>query len=147
LFDRGIAWFYLNQLPRRRLRRPHGGARTVADLVADGPKTAETLARETGLPADGLRRLLRALTAFGMPIFGKIFIADAFIRSCTLVDISEGGACLRVDHASDLPEVFHLVLDGLARRKNCRVVWRKLDNIGVTFNVDEQAGAAQNATA
>jgi O-methyltransferase domain len=40
--------------------------RRIADLVADGPKAAETLARETGLPADRLRRLLRALTAFGI---------------------------------------------------------------------------------
>jgi len=40
--------------------------RRIADLVADRPKTAETLAQETGLPADGLRRLLRALAAFGV---------------------------------------------------------------------------------
>jgi len=40
--------------------------RRIADLVADRPKTPETLAQETGLPADGLRRLLRGLAAFGV---------------------------------------------------------------------------------
>lgn len=40
--------------------------RRIADLVADRPKTAETLAHETGLPAEGLRRLMRGLTAYGI---------------------------------------------------------------------------------
>jgi hypothetical protein len=40
--------------------------RRIADLVAHRPKTAESLAHETGLPADTLGRLLRALTAFGV---------------------------------------------------------------------------------
>jgi SAM-dependent methyltransferase len=40
--------------------------RRIADRLADRPKTAESLADETGLPAQGLRRLLRALTAYGI---------------------------------------------------------------------------------
>jgi O-methyltransferase domain len=40
--------------------------RHIADLVADRPKTAETLAEEAGLPAEGLRRLMRGLTAYGI---------------------------------------------------------------------------------
>ncbi len=40
--------------------------RRIADLVAERPKTAEALSRETGLPAEPLRRLLRGLTAFGV---------------------------------------------------------------------------------
>ena len=93
------------------------------------------------------RQQRRAAFPLGRSTFRKIFVGDVFIRSCTLHDISEGGACLRVDHASDLPEDFHLVLDGMAYGKNCRVVWRKQDNIGVAFNTDKQAGPAQNATA
>ena len=38
----------------------------VADLLVDGPKTAETLSADTALPADTLRRLLRALAALGV---------------------------------------------------------------------------------
>ncbi len=38
----------------------------LADLLVDGPKTAEALARETGFAADPLRRLVRALAGFGV---------------------------------------------------------------------------------
>lgn len=37
--------------------------RRVADLLADGPKTAEALSVETDLPAAMLRRLLRGLAS------------------------------------------------------------------------------------
>lgn len=37
--------------------------RHVADLLADGPKSAEALSADTGLPAGTLRRLLRGLAA------------------------------------------------------------------------------------
>lgn len=40
--------------------------RQVADLLADGPKTAAALSAETGLPAGTLRRLLRGLAALGV---------------------------------------------------------------------------------
>jgi hypothetical protein len=38
----------------------------IADLLADGPKTADTLARETNTHAPSLRRLMRALTSLGL---------------------------------------------------------------------------------
>ncbi len=38
----------------------------IADRIADGPKDAETLARETGVRADPLFRTLRALAAVGV---------------------------------------------------------------------------------
>lgn len=40
--------------------------RRVADFLVDGPKTAETLSSDTGLPAAQLRRLLRGLAALGV---------------------------------------------------------------------------------
>jgi hypothetical protein len=40
--------------------------REVADLLADGPKTAEALSVDTGLPAGTLGRLLRGLAALGV---------------------------------------------------------------------------------
>jgi hypothetical protein len=38
----------------------------IADLLADGPKTAEALSADIGLPAVSLRRLLRGLAAVGV---------------------------------------------------------------------------------
>ena len=93
------------------------------------------------------RQQRRAAFPLGRSTFGKIFVEGAFIRSCKLHDISEGGACLRVHHVSDLPEKFHLILDGVACRKSRRLVWRRLDNIVVAFTADEQTGATHNATA
>src|SRR5438105_1296032 len=40
--------------------------RHVADLLAAGPKTAEALSANAGLPPGGLRRLLRGLAAVGV---------------------------------------------------------------------------------
>lgn len=40
--------------------------REVADHLADGPKTAEALSADTGLPAGTLGRLLRGLAALGV---------------------------------------------------------------------------------
>jgi hypothetical protein len=40
--------------------------RGIADLLAGGPKSAEALSADTGLPAGTLRRLLRGLAAVGV---------------------------------------------------------------------------------
>ena len=40
--------------------------RNIADLLADGPKTAEQLSAAAGLPASNLGRLLRGLAALGV---------------------------------------------------------------------------------
>jgi hypothetical protein len=54
--------------------------------------------------------------------------------ACSIVDISETGARLLLEHEQELPEHFLLLLtpNGVARR-NCRVVWRTGPNIGVEF--------------
>jgi len=38
----------------------------IADLLANGPKSIETLARETGFPVDNLRRFMRAMVQIGL---------------------------------------------------------------------------------
>ena len=94
----------------------------------------------------GRRRYQRcAAFPLGTSTLGKIFIGDAFIRNCKLHDISNGGARLQVHHPSDLPEMFRLVLDGLALAKDCCVVWRNHDNIGVAFSPDLSPGAGESA--
>ena len=54
--------------------------------------------------------------------------------SCTLVDISEGGARIEVAAPGDLPEEFSLLLvEDLANMRRCRIVWRSDDEIGVNY--------------
>jgi hypothetical protein len=55
-------------------------------------------------------------------------------RSCTVTDVSESGARLKVDKPDELPEKFILLLttSGKARRL-CRVIWRSKKDAGVKF--------------
>jgi hypothetical protein len=55
-------------------------------------------------------------------------------RSCTVTDVSESGARLKIDKPDELPEKFFLLLtsSGKARRL-CRVIWRSKKDAGVKF--------------
>lgn len=59
----------------------------VAELLADGPKTAEELAQATGTHGPSLSRLLRALAAYG--VFDEVAPGQFALTSL--------GACLRED--------------------------------------------------
>lgn len=58
-------------------------------------------------------------------------------RSCTVTDVSESGARLKIDKPYELPEKFVLLLSssGNARRL-CRVIWRSKKDAGVKFLVE-----------
>jgi hypothetical protein len=69
---------------------------------------------------------------------------------CFLTDVSETGARLEVPYSDKVPERFLLWLtsNGSARR-TCRVVWRKPQQVGVSFErrlPDEQRQALEPAT-
>lgn len=55
-------------------------------------------------------------------------------HGCALHDISDTGARIDVEDADKVPNSFVLLLSGNgSARRNCRVVWRKPQQIGVTF--------------
>ena len=59
----------------------------------------------------------------------------SIIGQCTMLDVSAGGARLKVDGALTVPEQFTLLLskiDGKLRRQ-CVVAWRKDKQVGVRF--------------
>jgi PilZ domain-containing protein len=58
-------------------------------------------------------------------------------RACTVTDVSETGARIKIDKPDDLPEKFVLLLSttGKARRL-CRVIWRSKKDAGVKFVVE-----------
>jgi len=64
-----------------------------------------------------------------------IKLEDKELRGCVLADISDTGARLDVESVEGIPDEFILQLSsrGTAKRK-CRVVWRKDDQLGVTFD-------------
>ncbi len=67
----------------------------IADLLKDGPKHVEELAKATSTHADSLYRLLRALTSIGM-------FAETEGRRFTLTPLAQ---CLRSDDEVDYSRV------------------------------------------
>jgi hypothetical protein len=51
---------------------------------------------------------------------------------CTVLNLSDRGACLKVESPIGIPDTFDLVLDHVFVR-NCLVTWRKATQIGVEF--------------
>jgi len=51
---------------------------------------------------------------------------------CTVRNLSDQGACLKVESPIGIPDTFDLVLDK-ASVYHCRVTWRKATQIGVNF--------------
>jgi hypothetical protein len=51
---------------------------------------------------------------------------------CTVLNLSDRGACLKVESPIGIPDSFDLVLDHASVR-DCRATWRKATQIGVEF--------------
>ena len=72
-----------------------------------------------------------------------VFIKAQLLREgkpslpCTLVDISDTGARLVIEETSALPNRFTIVMgeQGVPRRQ-CRLIWRGDNEIGVTFETE-----------
>jgi hypothetical protein len=54
--------------------------------------------------------------------------------TCTVRNLSDGGACLDFGCAAGIPQNFTLVLDADQVVRQSRVVWKKADRIGVAFH-------------
>ena len=71
--------------------------------------------------------------------------ATAASCECTVIDISDRGARLFVDH-DDVPDRFHLVISGdQVMRQECRVAWRLGGELGVEFVSIESDQSRLNA--
>jgi hypothetical protein len=54
-------------------------------------------------------------------------------RQCTVIDISEDGARLRVEDPQFVKPQFHLKFDRASPGRACKVAWKKGDLIGIKF--------------
>jgi hypothetical protein len=79
---------------------------------------------------DNRKKIRRA-----MHYTARIDLNDGTPRlGCLVSDISESGARLQMDGAQELPETFNLLLSGRGGiHRQCRVVWRSENQIGVQF--------------
>jgi PilZ domain len=62
-------------------------------------------------------------------------VEGAIVGQCTMLDISAGGARLKIDAAGPVPEIFTLMLSKLDGRlkRHCVVAWRNEKQVGVRF--------------
>jgi hypothetical protein len=54
-------------------------------------------------------------------------------RPCTVIDISEGGARLRVEDPQFVKPLFQLKLERSGPGRACKVAWKKGEVIGIEF--------------
>jgi hypothetical protein len=63
---------------------------------------------------------------------------DRGAHSCLVRNLSERGAALDVPYALAIPHAFELLL-GTEVRRQCRVIWRKENQLGVSFGNASEA--------
>lgn len=63
----------------------------------------------------------------------RVMLDDRSTLSCTLKDLSDTGAKIRIDNVAGLPPTFrlHFVQENLVRE--VQVVWKTQNTLGVTF--------------
>ena len=80
-------------------------------------------------PTDERRNVARQRVLKGAQI---TFKSHGAAIDCMVRNLSDGGACLKVESPIGIPDTFDLVL-GDASARHCRVTWRKATQIGVAF--------------
>ena len=67
------------------------------------------------------------------------------LRDCTVIDISDSGAKLTLENIDEIPREFSLRLSRYGHScYSCRIVWSKLNTIGVRFSSAYEPGAKQS---
>jgi hypothetical protein len=55
------------------------------------------------------------------------------VQSCTVHDVTNGGAGIRTQDLQIMPVDFALSFDGFRTLRMCRLIWRHDDSLGVAF--------------
>jgi hypothetical protein len=63
----------------------------------------------------------------------QIILRDSSIIECAVHDLTLVGAGISAAPMSNISDRFDLTFDGARSLRPCRLVWRKLDQIGVEF--------------
>jgi methyl-accepting chemotaxis protein len=64
----------------------------------------------------------------------KLIVGGRSMLSCVVRDVSKHGACLHLQSTASVPEEFDLSFDTGQMLRKCRVAWRTLTNVGVSFD-------------
>jgi hypothetical protein len=52
---------------------------------------------------------------------------------CTILDLTNGGACISIAGTHEVPDQFELTFGSRHAHRACRVTWRAANQIGVAF--------------
>jgi PilZ domain-containing protein len=63
----------------------------------------------------------------------KMLLGKSLVIDCIARDLTNNGAGLQVPSTNDLPQSLDLTLDAGHSIRRCRLVWRKLNKVGVEF--------------
>jgi hypothetical protein len=55
---------------------------------------------------------------------------------CTVVNLSQGGACIFMRQTDGVPDDFQLTMDADGTTHACRAIWRTKTRLGVSFRPD-----------
>ena len=66
---------------------------------------------------------------------GATIILDdcSSIVDCTVLNITNFGVCVQVPSSAGIPNVFVLSFDRARTRRQCRVIWKSDNMLGVSF--------------
>lgn len=64
---------------------------------------------------------------------GMIAFDDASGVSCSVRNMSAGGACLEVPTPIGIPQIFTLRIERDRVSRPCRIAWRTHDRVGVSY--------------
>ncbi len=97
-------------------------------IAAAAPPAAAALVKRAEMRADKRRAIFR---------FGTLILADQSQISCIIKDISENGARISVESADALPDRLILKLDYTGVRRRARIAWRRDQEAGLSFALEE----------
>ena len=83
-----------------------------------------------------------------MRVDARLVLDNGELCECALSDVSDRGARINVHDSDIIPENFLLLLAGNgAARRQCRVIWRKPQQLGVKFEnwLDERVRATRTS--
>jgi len=69
----------------------------------------------------------------------KIVLGTSSMLDCTVRDLTNGGARVKILNAVDLPDVIAITFDSGRTFRPCRVIWRTPNETGVEFLEQKRA--------
>jgi hypothetical protein len=123
------------------------GVTGVTDRIA---RRITTIAAAKPVAADPApRNPVTNRTELRQPVFrqGRLTVTGGVKLDCIIVDLSENGAGVELNGASALPDLVTLKILVTGESRRARVVWRRGNAAGLSFQVERQNpfGAARKA--